>query len=222
MLKVVATWSGGKESSFACYKVISEGFEVSYLLNMVTAGAKRSMTHGIKSELLLAQSEAMGIPIIQRKTTWKDYEKDFKEEVLKLKQFGIKGVIFGDINLKKHRDWDERVSNELGVEPLLPLWEQNYTKLLEDFIKSGFEAFVITLKANLLSEKLLGHRIDRDFIKELIKNPNVDLCGEAGEYHTFVTDGPLFKKRIKLIEVEKILNNGYWFWDIVKYEICCK
>jgi diphthamide synthase (EF-2-diphthine--ammonia ligase) len=75
---------------------------------------------------------------------------------------------------------------------------------------------------NLLSEKLLGHRIDRDFIKELIKNPNVDLCGEAGEYHTFVTDGPLFKKRIKLIEVEKILNNGYWFWDIAKYEICCK
>ena len=69
MLKVVATWSGGKESSFACYKAISEGFEVSYLLNMVTAGAKRSMTHGIKSELLLAQSEAMGIPIIQRKTT---------------------------------------------------------------------------------------------------------------------------------------------------------
>ena len=92
---------------------------------------------------------------------------------------------------------------------------------LENFINAGFEAFVVTLKANLLSEKLLGRRIDKKFIKELSKN-SIDLCREAGEYHTFVTDGPLLKKRIKLINGQKILKDGYWFWDITKYEVCKK
>ena len=217
------SWSGGKESSFACYKVTnSKGFEVSFLLNMITTDAKRSMTHGIRTELLLAQSEAIGIPIIQRKTTWKNYEKDFKEEIKNLKQFGINGIVFGDIDIQEHRDWGERVCNELGVEPILPLWGLSRTTLLENFINTGFEAFVVTLKANLLSEKLLGCRIDKNFIKKLSKNSNIDLCGEAGEYHTFVTDGPLFKKRIKLINGQKILKDGYWFWNITKYEICKK
>ncbi len=123
MLKVVVSWSGGKESSFACYKAInSKRFEVLFLLNMITINGKRSMTHGIRTELLLAQSEAMGIPIIQRKTTWKNYEKDFKEEIENLKQFGINGIVFGDIDIQEHRNWDERVCNELRVEPILPLW----------------------------------------------------------------------------------------------------
>jgi uncharacterized protein (TIGR00290 family) len=223
MLKVVVTWSGGKESSFACYKAInSKGFEVAFLLNMITTDAKRSMTHGIRTELLLAQSEAMGIPIVQRKTTWKNYEKDFKEEIATLKQFGINGIVFGDICLQGHRDWDERVCNELKVEPILPLWGQKHATLLKDFINAGFEAFVVSLKANMLSERLLGRRIDKNFIKELSKNSNIDLCGEAGEYHTFVTDGPLFKKRIKLISGQKILKDEHWFWDITKYEICKK
>jgi uncharacterized protein (TIGR00290 family) len=223
MLKVVVTWSGGKESSFACYKAVSsKKFEVSFLLNMITTDAKKSMTHGIRPELLIAQSKAIGIPIIQRKTTWNNYEKDFKEEIVNLKQFGIKGIVFGDIDLQEHRDWDERVCDDLGVEPIFPLWGQNRITLLESFIDAGFEAFVVTLKANLLSEKLLGCQIDKDFIKELSKNSNIDLCGERGEYHTFVTDGPLFKKRIKLINGQKILKDKYWFWDITEYEICKK
>jgi uncharacterized protein (TIGR00290 family) len=223
MLKVVVTWSGGKESSFACYKVgSSKKFEVSFLLNMITTDAKKSMTHGIRTELLLAQSEAIGISIVQRKTTWRSYEKDFKEEIENLKQFGIKGIVFGDIDLQEHRDWNERVCDELGVEPIFPLWGQNRVTLLESFIDAGFEAFVVALKVNLLSEKLLGCRIDKEFIKELSKNSNIDLCGEKGEYHTFVTDGPLFNKRIKLINGQKILKNKCWFWDITKYEICKK
>ena len=174
MLKVVVSWSGGKESSFSCYKAInSKRFEVLFLLNMITINAKRSMSHGIRTELLLAQSEAIGIPIIQRKTTWKNYEKDFREEIENLKQFGINGIVFGDIDIQEHRDWDERVCNELGVEPILPLWGQSRTTLLENFINAGFEAFVVTLKANLLSEKLLGRRIDKNFIKELSKNSNM-------------------------------------------------
>jgi len=223
MLKVVVSWSGGKESSLACYKAINSlGFEVLFLLNMITKDAKRSMTHGIGTELLLAQSEAMGIPIIQRKTTWKNYEDDFKEEIENLKRFGIGGIVFGDIDIREHRDWDERVAGELGVEPVLPLWGQSRIRLLEEFINAGFEAYIVALKANLLNEKLLGRRIDESFIKELDENPNVDLCGERGEYHTFVTNGPLFKKRIKLTRGRKVLRNGCWFWDITGYEICEK
>lgn len=219
----MVTWSGGKDSSFACYQAInSKGLEVLFLLNMSATDAKRSITHRIRSELLFAQSEAIGIPLIQRKTTWQNYEKDFKEEIINLKQFGINGIVFGDITLQEHRDWNERICNELGVEPILPLWGQKPLPLLENFIKIGFEAFIVTLKEKLLSEKLLGRRVDEDFIKELSKNPEIDLCGEAGEYHTFVTDGPLFKKRLKLIDGRKILKDERWYWDITKYEICKK
>jgi uncharacterized protein (TIGR00290 family) len=222
MSRVVVSWSGGKESTFACYRAISMGNEVLFLLNMALADGKRSMSHGIRSELLIAQSEAIGIPLIQRKTTWNNYEKDFKEEILHLKKFGIKGIVFGDIDIQEHRDWDERICNELKVEPILPLWGQERGLLLENFIKMGFKAVIVTVNAKLLDQNLLNRCVDNQLIKDLSKIQNIDLCGERGEYHTFVFDGPSFKKQIKLIESEKILKEGYWFLDIIKYNLINK
>jgi len=126
MEKTFVSWSGGKETSLACYKAIQdESLKVKYLLNMVSEDGRRSRSHGVSAALLKAQSDAMGIPIIQRKTTWESYEEVFKEAVSKLKKEGIEIGVFGDIDLQGHRDWVERVSKEIEIKPLLPLWKED-------------------------------------------------------------------------------------------------
>ncbi|MFH1328854.1 MAG: diphthine--ammonia ligase [Candidatus Bathyarchaeota archaeon] len=217
-MRVVVSWSGGKESGLACYEAIHKGFEVAYLLNMITEDAKVSMTHGISSKLLHTQSQAIGIPIVQRSTTWNTYEKEFKKAVSELKQQNVEGVVFGDIDLPEHRSWNERVCNELNVKPILPLWEQKREQILNGFIDKGFEALIVSAKADLFENEWVGHKIDRNLM-EYLHEHKIDLCGESGEYHTFVTNGPIFRKRIKILESRKIIRDGYGFLDILRYEI---
>lgn len=113
-MQVVASWSGGKESCFACHKAISNGFEVSRLLNLISE-ERRCRGHGLDSELIRAQSRAIGIPIIQKKVTWDTYEREFKKAIRELKQVSIKGAVFGDVDLQEHKDWVDRVCKELDI-----------------------------------------------------------------------------------------------------------
>ena len=219
MSRVVASWSGGKESCFACYKAIREGFEVSHLLNFVSKDG-RCMSHGIDSKLIIAQSQAIDIPIVQRKVTWDTYEQEFKTVIRELKQMGVGGAVFGDIDIQEHKDWVDRICNELGIKPVMPLWGREPEQILTDFIDKGFEAIVVMVKADLLGEEWLGRRVDENFVSDLLKLKNkVHLCGELGEYHTYVTDGPFFKRRIKILDSSRILKNGYRFLDISKHEV---
>lgn len=227
-LKVAVSWSGGKDSCFSLFRSIGQSpsaCQVCFLLNMVNRDAKRSMSHGLDPKLIATQAEAMEIPILQRETTWETYEQEFKRAVAELKQKGINGVVFGDIDLQEHKDWVERVCGELGVNPILPLWGSEPQRLLSDFIDAGFEAVVVTAKAELFSEKWLGRNMSREFIEELDrlnKESNTHICGEKGEYHTFVIDGPIFKRRIKIIDTSKVLREGYRFLDISRYELVGK
>lgn len=221
-LKVAVSWSGGKESSFSLYRSLSNGLEVCSLLNMVNRDVKRSMSHGLDPGLLAAQAEAMEIPILQRGTTWDTYEQEFKGAVAELRQTGISGMVFGDIDIEEHKEWIERVCGELGVIPILPLWGDEPQRLLSDFIDAGFEAIVVSAKAQYFGEEWLGRRVDGGLIKELLTLNNVHPCGEQGEYHTFVTDGPIFKRRIKIIGSNMVLREGYRFLDISRYELVGK
>jgi uncharacterized protein (TIGR00290 family) len=218
-MRVVASWSGGKESCFSCYKAISEGFEVSHLLNFVSKDG-RCMSHGLNSSLIAAQSQAIEIPIVQRKVTWDTYEQEFKTVIRELKQTGVDGAVFGDIDIQEHKDWVDRVCNELDIEPIMPLWDRDPEQILTDFIDEGFEAIVVMVRADLLGEEWLGRRVDESFVSDLLKLRNkVHPCGELGEYHTYVTNGPLFKRRIKILDSSRILKNGYRFLDISKHEV---
>ncbi len=217
MTKVVASWSGGKDSCFACHKAILDGFEVVHLLNFVHEDSNRS-SHRLSVELLSMQSQAVGIPIIQRNTTRNTYEQEFKKVVGTLKQDNIQGMVFGDIYLQEHRDWIERVCSELDISPIFPLWRKDTEKIVRDFIDSGFDAIIVSVKAEILSDDWLGQKVDENLIEEL-KKRKIDLCGETGEYHTFVVDGPLFKRRLKILDGDKVLKERYWLLDISKYEI---
>lgn len=222
MLAAFTSWSGGKDSCLACYRVAGNELRVRYLVNMITEDGQRSWSHGLSAQLLQIQSQAIGIPLIQRRTTRADYEAQFKNMLLILKQKGITVGIFGDIEFEEHRQWIERVCSEGGIIPHLPLWGENQDKILRDFIDLGFEAVIVTTKADLLGEEWLGRKIDLDFLAhfaELRKTKNITPCGEAGEYHTLVIDGHLFGKRIEILEANKMLREGHWFFEIMKCEL---
>ncbi len=180
------------------------------------------MSHGLNPGLIAAQAGAIGIPIVQVKTSWDSYEANFKKTVRELKPSGIEGMVFGDIDLQEHRDWVERVCKELGIQPILPLWGLDRQRILNDFINEGFEAIVVTIKADILGDEWLGRKVNKQFLEDLstIKGEiGLDLCGENGEYHTFVTNGPLFKKRIEILSSQKVLRDEYGFLKLLRYEI---
>ena len=218
-MEAFVSWSGGKEASLSCYKAMQDqSIKVVHLLNMVSEDGMHSRTHGISSRLLRIQAETIGVPIVQKRTTWETYEEKFKKAISDFKKKDIQAGVFGDIDLQEHRDWIERVCKESDIKPIFPLWQRKREGILKEFIDSGFEAIVVAVKADILGSKWLGRKIDEEFIEELKGMDGIDLCGEVGEYHTFVISGPIFKKKIKILKTKKIERNGHSFLDILNYE----
>ncbi len=217
-MSYISSWSGGKDSCFACYLALGEGYKISHLVNFISQEFKRVSFHGTESRLIQLQSQSLGIPLLQRETTWNGYEQEFRGAVRSLLPEGIKGMVFGDIYLQEHKDWVERVCGDLGIEAVEPLWDKNPENVFTDFIDAGFEAIIVSAKAELIDEGWIGQRVDRNFM-EYLKAKNIDLCGENGEYHTLVVDGPLFNRRIEIMESRTISRDNYWFLDTGKYRL---
>lgn len=217
-----SSWSGGKDCCLACFRANAGGLKITNLVNMVTEDGGRSRSHGLAARWLQMQSEAMNIPLIQHQATTANYEAEFKSVLLDLKQKGVTRGVFGDIDVEAHRQWIERVCSEVGVIPRLPLWGEEQKLLLTDFINVGFTAVIVATRAELMGEDWLGRKLDRDFIRDITDFNNITPCGEAGEYHTLVIDGPLFEKRMEVIEADKVLREGNWFWEIKKCQLLSK
>ncbi len=220
-MNIVSSWSGGKDSCLASYKAIKSGHRVSYLLSFISSRYKRGCFHGIQADLMNLQAERIGIPLIQKEVSddMENYEMEFKEAVSEIKQKGIEGMVFGDIYLDEHKDWVDRVCKDLEIASLEPLWNLSPTQIVEEFIDLGFKAIVVSCKADLFGKDFIGKYLDKDLIQELQKR-NICPCGENGEFHTFVTDGPMFKRNIEILESEPVLKEGFWrhwFLDIKKY-----
>lgn len=214
-MKVVSLWSGGKDSCFACYKAKLDSYEVLALFNFIKANGKYSLSHGLTSEIIRRQTEKIGIPVVQKAMPKKeaDYRREFKDIITEWKaQKGIEGIVFGDIYLQEHKDWIDKVCADLKVKAILPLWNRDTKDLILEIIHSGFEAIVVSTRDDILGKEWLGRRINKEFIEEL--NPEVDPCGEKGEFHTFVYNGPLFKKPIDFLLGERIHKGRHWFLEV--------
>lgn len=225
-LAIISSWSGGKDSCLACYKAMESGYDVRYLLNFISREHKRCCFHGIEGKLLRLQAELIGIPLVQKEVSpdMEKYEKEFKEAVSELKTAGIGKMVFGDVYLQEHKDWVERVCKDLKIQPIEPLWGIPPDKIVEEFIELGFKAIVVSCQAKLFGQEFVGRYVDRDFLAEL-KKRQICPCGENGEFHTFVFDGPIFKKRIEITRSQTVLKEGfwkYWFLDIQDYRITSK
>jgi len=220
-MNVISSWSGGKDSCLACYKAIQNGYQVRYLLNFISKEYKRCCFHGIEADLLNLQAELIGIPLIQKEVSadMEKYEEEFKAAVSETKLKGIQGMVFGDVYLEEHKSWVERVCKDLEILPIEPLWNNSPFEVVEEFIDLGFKAIVVSCKADILDKDFIGRGVDMDFIQEL-RRRNICPCGENGEFHTLVIDGPIFKRRIEILESEPILKEGFWrhwFLDIRQY-----
>ncbi|MEW5757996.1 MAG: diphthine--ammonia ligase [Candidatus Omnitrophota bacterium] len=219
----IASWSSGKDSCFAVYKALNSGYDVRYLLNFISRDSKRGCFHGIENKLIQFQAECIGIPLVQKEVTadMKKYEEEFKEAVVKLKEEGIVNMVFGDIYLLDHISWVERVCGEIDINAIEPLWNKNPLNIMNEFIDLGFKAVVVSAQAEKLDSSFIGKEVTKDLVREFVAK-NVCPCGENGEFHTFVVDGPIFKKRIEITKSEPILKEGFWkhwFLDIKEYRV---
>lgn len=210
----VVSWTGGKDGCYSCYKAMAEGYHVNYILHF--RNMKKVGSHEVNPGIIQAQSEAVGIPLVQR--SFLSYEQEFKKAILDLREQGarIDGAVFGHI--ETHKMLVDRICHDMNLDLILPLWKQDSTKILREIIDSGFDILVVSVKDGLLGREWLGRRIDESFTGDLSNlNPSIDPCGENGEFHTLVIDGPIFKKKIKISRSENSLREGYWFLDISEF-----
>ncbi len=180
---------------------------------MFTEDAERSRSHGLPREVLAAQAVAMGVPLCSEAATWDDYEAGFIRLLGQAKAIGAEATVFGDIDIPRHREWEEKVCRAAGLTALLPVWQQNRWDLLTQFWAAGFEARIVVARDGLVDRRYLGRVLDRATAEEL-EATGVDACGENGEFHTVVTAGPLFREPIHLEMRGQVLRSGCWFQDV--------
>lgn len=223
-------WSGGKDSTLALHKVLEEKeLTVNYLLTTLSDTYNRVSMHGVREELLVAQAESIGIPLYQVRLAespqMDEYEKTMELHLNKLKQEGILTSVFGDIFLEDLKIYREKKLAEIGMEAVFPLWKKDTRTILKEFLGLGYKTVVVCAQRGL--EAFCGRVIDEKFIDDL--PDGIDPCGENGEFHTFVFDGPLFKHPVGFVTGEKVYKTyaspsgstdepaGYWYIDLVPY-----
>ncbi|MFL6560919.1 MAG: diphthine--ammonia ligase [Bacillus sp. (in: firmicutes)] len=204
--RIALSWSGGKDCCMTLHTLIQQGFEVVCLVTTVPKEIGRTFGHGERTEMISLQGKSLSIPVHFIECTYENYTDQFINSIQTLKnQYKLTAIAFGDLYLDEHRDWGEKVAQASGVEAIYPLWMTKEAALqsLGNFVHSGYEAVVVRVREDVLDETWLGRTLDESFLIDL---PKTNICpmGEAGEYHTFVFDGPLFSKRIHLEHGELI------------------
>jgi len=197
--KAIFNWSSGKDSALALYKTLRENkFEITALLTSINAEFQRISMHGVHVSLLEKQAESLGFPLIKmeipKEPSMEEYREIMSKTMTELESQGITHSIFGDIFLEDLRKYREDQLTEIGIKAVFPLWKENTTGLIHEFLDLGFKTIVTCVNESYLDKSFAGRIIDKDFIKELPEN--VDPCGENGEFHTFTFDGPVFKNPI--------------------------
>lgn len=211
-MPLFCSWSGGKDSCLALYRAVKAHGSPRFLLTMFEESGERTRSHGLPGEIIKAQADSLGIPLVKKQTSWDDYESTFIHAATELKKRGVRAGIFGDIDIEDHLRWEEKVCDSAGVEALIPLWKSDRKALLLEFISLGFKAVIVVLNETKLNRRFLGRTIDNELIQDLSRE-GIDCSGELGEYHTAVTDGPLFSEPI-ILEPQKIRNQAeYSFLD---------
>ena len=212
-IKTFCSWSGGKDSCLAMYKAIQQGYKIEYLFTMFQEDGSRSRSHGLKPEVMSKYAELLDMKSMCKKATWNDYEQQFKLAMTELEQLGVKAGVFGDIDLEDHRTWVKNACSHTNINVLHPLWQENRRSIIEEFIDLGFKSIIVTVNTDYIPKSYLGKEFTKELINEL-EALGVDACGENGEFHTAVIDGPIFKKPLNLIINEEIKINNYYMLDL--------
>lgn len=206
----IASFSGGKDSVLALYKASQVG-QAMGLIVMLEEEGKRSRSHGMPPELIQAQADSIGLPVYTAAASWADYEEVFVGLLENAKQQGAEVLVTGDLDMPAHGCWHDEVTKRVGLKLGMPLWEMNHREAVDEFMNLGFVTMIVTVNISLgMTEDDLGRVLTPEYVKEL-EARNIDPCGEGGEFHTTVIDGPLFRQPIAVRKCSIIREGDYAF-----------
>jgi uncharacterized protein (TIGR00290 family) len=216
--KVVLYWSGGKDSTMALREIQTHqryhGYHVARLLTTLTEGYDRISGHGVRRDLLERQAACLGLDLhktfIPKKSTMEEYESVIEEALLKNKNEDINVAATGDIFIEKRR---MDTFKKLGMKGCFPLLQKNTHEHVKTFIELGFKSYVVSVDSTILDKSFVGRLVDSDFLAQL--PVSIDSCGENGEFHTFVFDGPIFRERVNCKLGDVVLKEWFYFCDLV-------
>lgn len=219
--QVILGWSGGKDSAMALYELRrQQKYDVVALLTTVTAGYDRISMHGVRRQLLREQAEAVGVPleeiVIRPGADNAEYEAAMGTALAAWRDRGVTRAAFGDLYLEDVRAYRERLLAGLRMECVFPLWGRNTTDLAREFVALGFRAMICCVDPRALAEPFAGRMLDEQFLADL--PAGVDPCGENGEFHSFVTDGPIFERPVACAPGERVLRDSFFFCDLLPVE----
>ena len=229
--RLLVSWSGGKDCCLSCYLAMLAGLDIRCLLSVIDHTGRLG-AHSLAPQILHAQAEAIGIPLVIRQVQVSEYDADYCRIVKELKeQEGISGGVFGDVNIgnseaKLHETWVKRIGNSAGIQTHLPLWNINRENILRMLISYGFEVLMIVTDNSELGKEWLGRRIDMETLAELKSRYESSENGRVGYYHTLVVDGPIFQKKLQIEKASKIFKGDEWgvnwYLDIEKCSLSSK
>lgn len=211
--KFIASFSGGKDSVLALYKSLKVGEAVG-LIVMLEEEGKRSRSHGMPPALIRAQAESIGLPVYLAAASWDDYEEVFMGLLADAKRQGAEVLVTGDLDMPEEGCWHDKVTQKAGLQLGMPLWRMDHVQAVNEFIDLGFISVLVTVNLSLgMLEEDLGRTLTHDYVKEL-QARGIDPCGEGGEFHTTVIDGPIFKRRIPVRKGSILRNGDYAFMPL--------
>ncbi len=219
MENVLVSWSGGKDSALALYEILkAQNYQITALVTTVTEDYDRISIHGVRRVLLEQQAAALGFPLekvlIPKNASNDEYEANMGKLLAKYRQTGVRLVMFGDIFLEDLRKYREDKLASLGMQGIFPLWKRDTGELARWLTEWGFQAITTCVDSQVLGRQFVGRLIDAQFLAEL--PAGIDPCGENGEYHSFVFDGPIFKESVPFISGEVVLReNRFYYCDLV-------
>jgi uncharacterized protein (TIGR00290 family) len=197
-MRYALSFSGGKDSMLALDRARRQGLDVACLFNIFEGSSGRVRFHGVRAELIQRQAGALGLPLIQASTHPDDYETVLLRILDQLRADGIGGIVFGNIHLSDIRAWYEERTIARGFQHVEPLWGNPGTQIVREVIDRGYRAHLVSIDLARTPRDWLGRPLDDAFLADLARHPDIDPCGERGEYHTFVSAGPLFFAPIAL------------------------
>lgn len=215
---VVVSWSGGKDSTLALAALLADpDVCVAGLLTTITRDFDRISMHGVRRALVEAQAASLGLPlwlnVISKGATNAEYEASMGEAFAACRERGIYTVGFGDLFLPDIRAYRDRLLAEHGMRPRYPVWRRDTDRLIREFLALGYKTAVVCVDPQQLDPAFVGRVIDEQFLADLPSQ--VDPCGENGEFHTFVFDGPIFREPVGFVFGEVVCRDGFWFCDLV-------
>ena len=219
MSEIFCSWSGGKDSCLALYLAQQQGVKVSTLFTMMVPEIGRSRSHGIRQDILEEQAQLMDMTWLCRSATWDAYRTQFLNGLASLADQGMIGGVFGDIDADAHKQWNIDVCAEYGMQAIHPIWQRDRQQLLDLFLSLGFQARIICVREGVLDPSFVGRELNQDTLRDL-RGEDIDFCGENGEYHTLVVDGPLFSQRLDVAFGDPQLRGGMWVADVKRTTQC--